>query len=116
MPFAYDIETFAGDYFEARSKFLKACAERPGGRRREFPHPTARCGDRPLSTDVYWLGPENADRVLVTISATHGAEGFCGSAAQINWLRHETAPDDVALLFIHALNPYGFAHWCRVNE
>jgi hypothetical protein len=116
MPIKYDIDTFAEDYFAAREKFLTACAALPG-KVRQLQHPSARYENRPLVTDVFWLGPEQADKVLVVISATHGVEGFCGSASQINWLKHEALPDnDIALLFIHALNPYGFAHLRRVNE
>ncbi|MGR9116743.1 MAG: DUF2817 domain-containing protein, partial [Gammaproteobacteria bacterium] len=116
MPIKYDIDTFAGTYFEAREKFLSACSALPG-KLKQFQHPSECYENRALSTDVFWLGPKQADKVLVAISATHGVEGFCGSASQVNWLRHEAMPDDdIALLFIHALNPYGFAHLRRVNE
>lgn len=116
MPIKYDIDTFAEDYYEAREKFLAACAALPG-KLHQFQHPTLHYQNQPLSTDVFWLGPKQADKVLVVISATHGVEGFCGSAAQVNWLKHEALPDnDIALLFIHALNPFGFAYLRRVNE
>ncbi|MGR9044396.1 MAG: M14 family metallopeptidase [Gammaproteobacteria bacterium] len=116
MPIKYDIETFAEDYFSARAKFLSACAAL-SGKLRPIQHPDAHFQGQPLITDVFWQGPQQADKVLVVISATHGVEGFCGSASQINWLKHEALPDDdIALLFIHALNPYGFAHLRRVNE
>ncbi len=70
-----------------------------------------------LGSDMLWLGPRQASRVLVLISGTHGVEGFVGSAIQQLVLslfnsRDLTLPDDFALLFIHALNPWGFA-WCR---
>lgn len=116
MPISYDIETFSADYFEAREKFLDACANRPG-RLVRFEHPQRFDADRSLTTDVFWIGPEQANKVLVVISATHGVEGFCGSAAQANWLRNGTIQDDdTAMLFIHALNPFGFAFLRRVNE
>ncbi len=115
MPYSFDLDCFAADYRQAREKFRHACSE-PQSRLRTFDHPLA--SDRlPLATDVVWLGSEQASNVLVLISATHGVEGFCGSAAQVQWLRHErlTRPD-CAVLLIHALNPYGFAHCRRVNE
>ncbi|MEJ0064576.1 MAG: DUF2817 domain-containing protein [Caulobacteraceae bacterium] len=31
-----------------------------------------------LSTDIAWFGPRDAEKVLVMVSGTHGAEGFCG--------------------------------------
>lgn len=116
MPSHYDLETFSTDYFEAREKFLNACAGKPGKLRR-FQQSPPTDDTQALTTEVYWLGSEHAAKVLVVISATHGVEGFGGSAAQIAWLRH--APmlaDDTAVLFIHALNPFGFAHLRRVNE
>ena len=39
-----------------------------------------------LSTDVARLGPDDASRVVVTISSTHGVEGYCGSGFQVDWL------------------------------
>jgi hypothetical protein len=72
-----------------------------------------------LFTDVLWLGPDDADRVVMTISGTHGVEGFCGSGFQIDWLRSQGAaalPRGVAALHVHAINPYGFAWLRRVTE
>ena len=46
-------------------------------------------------------------------------EGYCGSGAQIDWLRREEfklLPADTGVLMIHAINPYGFAWTRRVNE
>jgi Protein of unknown function (DUF2817) len=68
-----------------------------------------------LATDTAWVGPASAKKVLVTTSATHGVEGYFGSATQVEWLRRatgDTLPQDVAALHIHAINPYGFA-WMR---
>jgi len=53
------------------------------------------------------------------ISGTHGVEGYCGSGAQVDWLRREefkVLPADTGVLIIHAINPYGFAWTRRVNE
>lgn len=68
-----------------------------------------------LSTDVVYLGDPNAKNLLVLVSATHGAEGYCGSAAQLLFLqagRANCLPADTGVLVIHALNSYGFA-WDR---
>src|SRR3546814_9336896 len=69
--------------------------------------------------DVACVGPDDADVVLLSLSGTHGAEGFNGSAAQVHWLNlhgAEPLPKGVAMLFVHAVNPFGFAHMLRVNE
>jgi hypothetical protein len=72
-----------------------------------------------LATDVARIGPGDAARLLVLVSATHGIEGFCGAAVQNALLAGDPAamlPPDSAILLIHALNPYGFAHLRRTNE
>ena len=57
--------------------------------------------------------------MLVTVSGTHGVEGFFGSAVQVEWLRRikgAALPGDIAALHIHAINPYGFSWLRRTNE
>src|SRR5690349_1000872 len=103
------LESFSATYGEAREKF-RAVASRYDAQLSSFTHPERGPDGAKLSTDVAWFGPRNAERVLVTISATHGVEGFAGSGSQIDWLtRGEAArlPSGVAALLIHAINPYG---------
>lgn len=72
-----------------------------------------------LAIDAAWVGPPDAAKVLVLLSGTHGVEGFCGSGAQIDWLDNGGAgglPGGVAVLLVHALNPYGFAWLRRVTH
>jgi len=63
----------------------------------------------------------NAERLLIVSSACHGAEGFCGSGVQVYathdqaWRQHAREAG-VAVLYIHALNPYGFSHLRRVTN
>src|SRR5215469_1633988 len=110
--------SFSDDYGKARTKFLDA-ARSAGAVTSSFRL------DRPgpkgieLSTDIAWLGPLTAKAVMVTISATHGVEGFFGSATQTECLRRAKSaglPEGVAALHIHAINPYGFAWLRRTNE
>ena len=109
---------FSQDYVEAREKFTTA-ARAAGAEVTGFALDERGPDDGKLSTDVAWLGLPDAHRVLVTISGTHGVEGFFGSATQIEWLRRaKTAqlPQGIAALHIHAINPYGFAWLRRTNE
>ncbi|MEM7705046.1 MAG: M14 family metallopeptidase [Pseudomonadota bacterium] len=109
---------FASDYPEARDKFL-AAAEAAGAALTRYDNPAKGPTGEALSTDVAWLGPEDASRVLVTLSGTHGAEGFCGSGVQVGWFRSGRAgrlPPHTALLQIHAVNPFGFAWLRRTTE
>jgi hypothetical protein len=109
---------FSHDYGTARGRFLEACAG-AGAAVESHRAPARGPAGEALFAEVAWLGPAAAERVLVTISATHGAEGFCGSAVQLGWLvagLHKETPDGIALLQIHAINPYGFAWLRRVTE
>ena len=110
---------FSGDYSEARRKFRDA-ATRAGAALATYLNPNVKGPNgEELATDVARLGPRDASRVLVTISATHGAEGFAGSGAQVGGFDAglgRELPADTALLAIHAINPYGFAWLRRVTE
>lgn len=111
----FDTETFPGSYREARERWLESL---PDGAASDS-HGVA--GEAPsggaLATDVAWLGPADAAGVLVLIAGTHGVEGYAGSAVQNDLWRLYRAgrlalPDDVAIMAIHALNPWGYA-WDR---
>ncbi len=109
---------FSTDYAEARARFT-AAAQAAGARRESHANPAPGPNGLALSTDTAWFGPAVAEAVLVTISATHGAEGFCGSGAQVGWFEsglHRELPPGVALFAIHAINPSGFAWLRRVTE
>ena len=80
-----NIHSFAADYSEAREKFL-AAARVAGATTHRYDNPTKGPRGEALSTDVARLGPEDASKIVVTISSTHGVEGFCGSGFQVDWL------------------------------
>ncbi len=108
---------FARDYAAARRKFFLA-AELAGTSVRTYRHPMAGPGGEELATDVAWLGDKQARGVVVLTSGVHGPELFCGSGAQVDALldRDRTRDRDVALLLVHAVNPYGTAWLRRTNE
>ncbi|HZZ35729.1 MAG TPA: M14 family metallopeptidase, partial [Caulobacteraceae bacterium] len=105
-------------YAAARGKFREAAAA-AGGALDSHTHPTRGPDGAELTTDVAWFGPRDAEMVLVTLSGTHGVEGFCGSGAQVDFLRRgetQNLQAGVAVMLIHAINPYGFAWLRRVTE
>lgn len=113
-----NIHSFATSYDEARDKFLAAARIADAWTHR-YDNPVKGPRGEALSTDVAWLGPQDASKVVVTISSTHGVEGYCGSGFQVDWLSGVGAaglPDGTAALFVHAINPYGFAWTRRVTE
>ena len=111
---------FAASYAEAREKFLKAAATAGAEIIDSYAHPAKGPDGGDLATDVAWLGPRTAKKLLVLVSSTHGIEGYCGSGCQVSWLEnrnyHRDASPDTAALLIHAINPHGFAYGRRVNE
>ena len=111
------INSFSRDYSEARDKFLEAANEAGA---RVSHHLLGKAGPdgQELATDVAVIGPDDAEAALVTLSGTHGVEGFFGSATQIEWLLRDEASKlgGAAAVHIHAINPYGFAWLRRTNE
>jgi hypothetical protein len=119
---AFDpIPHFSATYAEARDKFHAAARARGLAVTRHV-HPVARgAAGEELSIDVAVLGSDDARQALVLTSGTHGAEGFCGSGCQVGFLRDDAflasaSGAHVRVVFVHALNPYGFSHLRRTNE
>ncbi len=110
---------FAHTYGEAREKFLAALEGAGGASVSAYAHPLRGPQGEALWTDVGRLGPADARKLLVLVSGTHGIEGFCGSGCHTGWLAGGHArelPEGVAVIFVHAVNPHGFAWQRRVNE
>ena len=109
---------YSRDYTAARQQF-RELASRAKLPVKSYRNPNPGPAGEALFTDVALQGDAGASRLLVTISATHGVEGFCGSACQSDWLATTataTLPKDVAILHVHAINPYGFSWLRRVTE
>jgi hypothetical protein len=111
---------FAASYAEARAKFL-AAAEAAGLELDAHRHPLVGAEGEELAMDIARLGPRDARALLVVSSACHGAEGFCGSGVQNALLgdpafHAEAARAGIAVLYLHALNPYGFSFLRRTTQ
>ena len=112
---------FARDYAEAREGFLAAAARR-GLAVASVLHPSRKgAKGEDLAMDSVLLGSLASESLLIVTSGTHGVEGFCGSGCQRALLgddemfqRIEAAK--IAVLFVHALNPWGFSFLRRANE
>lgn len=104
---------FATTYAEARQKFL-AAADAAGLDVHSHPHPLVGRDGEALAMDVARAGPADAASLLIVSSACHGIEGYCGSGVQNALLAdgafaRRAAEAGVAVLYIHALNPWGFS-------
>jgi hypothetical protein len=110
---------FSNDFEQASQRFRQA-ATRAGCTLRDWPLETATGpGGQALSMTTAFKGEDNARAVLINLSGTHGVEGLAGSAAQTGWLETRglsPLPRDCAVLFVHGVNPFGFAWDLRNNE
>lgn len=107
-------------YADARQRFL-AAAEALGCAVEHHEHPLAGPDGSTLAADVARLGPPpgEARAVVVIGSGTHGVEGHAGSGLQRLTLadpRLGRLADGVAVVFVHAINPYGMAWSRRVDH
>ncbi len=113
-------QAFSASYAQARVKFLEAAAT-ASARIESFNHPLPGRAGETLAMDTALDGDANGERLLILSSACHGVEGFCGSGVQVfalhdaEW-RARAREAGVAVLYIHALNPYGFSHLRRVTH
>lgn len=107
---------FAKDYFEARSKFRLA-ASAAGADLFSYCHPDAKGPQgEELFIDVAVCGG-SGDTTLLAVAGTHGVEGYAGAAVLTGWLREgSTRVPGLRQVFVHALNPHGFAWDRRVTE
>ena len=111
---------FSRSYEEARHRFVLAAKPLATHFQSYVIEPVGRAGEA-LATDVALIGPSDAERLLIMTSATHGVEGFCGSGCQLALLDDAAMLErarraGVALLLVHAINPYGFSWLARTNE
>lgn len=106
---------FAPDYATAHRWFVDAA--RQHGWAVESHAITARGPDgEELFIDVAAYGPGDPAKTLVITSGVHGVEAPFGSAVQLTLLEQWKTAPPVRCLFVHAVNPWGFAHRRRTNE
>src|ERR1700761_779202 len=114
---AFPEDHFPHDYREARNAFIHACEARDLGVTSRLNGAVAGADGKPLFMDTTTIGARDAKNAVLIISATHGVEGYFGSAVQTGLLRDGIeAPKGVRLVMLHALNPVGFSWDRRVNE
>ena len=111
---------FPRSYAESRDRFL-ADAARLGAAVQSYPISDVGSEGEALATDVALLGAPDAQRLLIMTSATHGVEGFCGAGCQFSLMDDaamikRATQAGVALLLVHAVNPYGFSWMARTDR
>jgi len=76
--------------------------------------------DPDLHMDYCYIPAQKSfERLFILVSGVHGIEGYAGSAVQQMFLREvvrEIGLEDMGLLILHAVNPFGFKNNRRVTE
>ncbi len=76
--------------------------------------------DSDLTIDFCYVpAQKNQKKLLILTSGTHGVEGYVGSAVQqllMNEILQPELLDEVGVLLVHSMNPYGFKYTRRVTE
>lgn len=108
---------FPSDYQQARELFLKT-AELAGCQTTSWPIQAKGARGEKLAVDVARWGYPSLTHWLLITSGIHGTEGPFGTAVQRGFLEMLAQMDDqpVGVLFLHALNPYGYSWTRRANE
>lgn len=113
---------FSDSYEEAKEKFIEI-AKAAGAELFEYPICVRK--NEELTTNVAVLRGTMPGRVIVHLSGVHGQEGYAGSAVQAAALNYFARKRDAqgnrlvlnaTLVFIHAVNPFGFKFDRRTNE
>lgn len=108
------------DYNAARTALLDL-AEQAGATLATYPHPRRGPDGEALSTDTARFGAPagEAHTVVLVSSGLHGVEGHAGNGLQQLLVadgRLSALPAGVAVVLIHAVNPYGMAWSRRVDH
>ena len=108
---------FPPDYATARSRFRAAAARLGWVQHAHRIDGTGPNGEE-LTIDAAIAPNPDAARVLIVSGGLHGAEGPFGSAVQLAAMElfaREAPPAGVRCVFLHALNPWGYAWGRRVD-
>lgn len=106
-------------YAEARRALLREAAAQ-GATLSSTVHPATGPDGEELATDVVRFGAPigEAEHVVLLLSGVHGVEGHAGNGLQRNLVasgRLTSLPRELAVVLVHAVNPYGMAWTRRVD-
>ncbi len=105
-------------YLESRDRF-NTLAKSLGAASRSFAYDDQIVDGIRLSTDTAYLGPADAQTIVVIASGTHGVEGYAGAVCQCHFMETylaRWASSSIAYLLVHAVNPWGFLNDRRVTR
>jgi len=117
-----NLSYFQESYSECRDAFIRATDD-VKSRYKKVDLSSIRI-DSPTDTNltIDWChipAQKETKRLLILTSAVHGVEGYAGSAIQQMFLKElidDQYMEDMGILLIHAVNPYGFMNNRRFTE
>jgi len=109
------LSAYPNDYSASRTRFRELAIQQGWG------HHTYAIGcdspdGEPLTIDVAITPGTRSDCALIVSSGVHGVEAPVGAAAQLVLLERWHGNALPRCIFIHAVNPYGYAWHRRFNE
>jgi hypothetical protein len=112
-----EVSAFSDDYVTARQRLLQTASSH-GWSIDSHSIGIAGPNGEELKFDVICSPGGGWENAIVLSSGIHGVEGFFGSAVQLSLLNDWTAHSmpDIRYVFLHAVNPYGFAWIRRCDE
>ncbi len=121
-PDPVNLSYFRESYSECRNEFIRAADDVKN--RYEHVELSSIRVDSPTDTNLtidwcYIPAHKAPKRLLILTSAVHGVEGYAGSAIQQMFLKElidDQYLEDMGVLLIHAVNPYGFKNNRRFTE
>ena len=110
------IDSYYSSSYEAARKLFIELASARSVTVKAYPIDGEGVSGEKLTIDTAWFGSERAEKIILVISGTHGAEFHCGAAIQSALLDRLSMTDNVAVLFVHTLNPWGASWGGRYTE
>lgn len=118
-PIHNDRIVFSKSYADARKKFMSLAMPIAAQINSEYLPLKKGIDGESLFCDITYLNRTESRKCLIISSGTHGVEGYCGSALQCELLEQQIFKpflNDFNIIFVHAINPFGFSYSCRTNE
>ena len=116
------LKYYQDSYLECRAAFREKAAKLKSqfDSVETFPVEVKSNTDKDLTIDVCYVpATGKKTRLLILTSGIHGIEGYVGSAVQQMVMEEFIKPEllsGTGVLFVHAMNPYGFKYSRRVTE
>lgn len=110
---------FCNSYEECRKAFLNTTQEIKLSQS-SFESIQVNKSEKGLFTDIAYFKTGGENPLVIITSGLHGIEGYVGSALQLHLLKQicnkEVNISGIDLLFVHAINPWGFKNNRRVTR